>query len=285
MPHPVTGVDHAFLLTGDLDGAAEAWRRLGFTLSPRGTHSAAKGTANHTIMFQHDYFELMGPLSPVPGNQPEREALARDGAGLRAIAGRIADAQDARVALAALGIATGEVAEFSRPVDLPDGGSGVAAFATTAFAPGEAPRGHLFLCQHKTRDLVWRPELQTHANTARALGAITAVTEAPEAEAQAFARLFAQGAVGLVSGGCIVTTGADSAPILLLTPASAAARWSQEAVAATPAGGFAALRVRVADLARARAVITGAGIASFALPGGFWTAPADGAGAIVEFTA
>jgi hypothetical protein len=38
---------------------AAAYRRLGFTLSPRATHSAAMGTANHTIMLENDYFELL----------------------------------------------------------------------------------------------------------------------------------------------------------------------------------------------------------------------------------
>ena len=285
MTHPVKGVDHAFLLTDDLDGAAAQWRRLGFTLSPRGTHSIEKGSANYTIIFGRDYFELLGVVTPVPGNLHQRETLAREGSGLRAIANRIDDAHAARAALAALGIQTDEVGEFSRPLPLPDGSTGTAAFATTAFAPGEAPRGYVFMCQHKTRDMVWRPELQDHANTAQALAGITAVTDAPEAEAQAFARLYAQGAVAPVNGGFIVTTGPDSAPITLLTPATAAARWSPEAIAATPAGGFAALRIRVADLTAARAAVEAGGVVTHAAPGGFWVAPQDAAGAIVEFTA
>lgn len=283
MTHPVKGVDHAFLLTDDLDGAAAAWRKLGFTLSPRGTHSIEKGTANYTIIFRTDYFELLGVVTPVPGNLHQREAITREGAGLRAIANRIEDAHAARAALAGLGIQTDPVGEFSRPLPLPDGATGTAAFATTAFAQGEAPRGYIFMCQHKTRDMVWRPELQDHANTAQALAGITAVTDAPEAEAQAFARLYEKGAIAPVNGGFIVTTGPDSAPILLLSPAAAGARWSPEAVAATPAGGFAALRIRTADRARARAVIEQAGITTHAAPGGFWVAPQNAAGTIVEF--
>lgn len=283
MTHPVKGVDHAFLLTDDLDAAAAQWKRLGFSLSPRGTHSVEKGTANYTIIFQRDYFELLGVETPVPGNLHQRETIARDGSGLRAIANRIDDARQAREALAALGIKTDEVGDFSRPLPLPDGSTGTAAFSTTAFANGEAPRGYVFMCQHKTRDMVWRPELQTHANGARALAGIVAVTDAPEAEAQAFARLYAAGVVTAITGGFKVTTGPDSAPILLLTPAAASARWSPEAVAGTPAGGFAALRIAVANAAAARAVIEGAGVHVHSGPGGFWVGPLDAAGAIVEF--
>ncbi|MFD2856181.1 VOC family protein [Seohaeicola zhoushanensis] len=60
MTHPVKGIDHCFALVDDLDDAAAQYGALGFTLSPRGMHSAAKGTANHTIMFPEDYFELLG---------------------------------------------------------------------------------------------------------------------------------------------------------------------------------------------------------------------------------
>ena len=46
----VVGLDHVVILVRDLDAAAENWRRLGFTLAPRGIHSAHMGTGNHTVM-------------------------------------------------------------------------------------------------------------------------------------------------------------------------------------------------------------------------------------------
>jgi hypothetical protein len=60
----VIGVDHAVVMARDLDKAAEGWRRLGFTISPRGTHSAHMGTGNYTIMLDPDYIELLGVLGP-----------------------------------------------------------------------------------------------------------------------------------------------------------------------------------------------------------------------------
>ena len=59
----IIGVDHAVVVVGDLDGAAQNWKRLGFTLSPRGTHSAQMGTGNYTIMLGEDYLELLGVLT------------------------------------------------------------------------------------------------------------------------------------------------------------------------------------------------------------------------------
>ena len=285
MSHPVKGVDHLFLLTADLDGSADRWRRLGFTLSPRGTHSPEKGTANYTIIFEHDYFELLGIIADTQANLHQREMIARDGDGLRAIACRIDDAHMARRLLAALGIGAEPVAEFSRPLPLPDGGTGTAAFAVTHFAGQDTPAGFMFMCQHKTPDMVWRPELQTHANTARGLAGIVAVSDDPEQAAGRYARLFAAGQVTPADGGWLVATGADSAPILCLSPAAAAARWSAAALAATPRSAFAAMRVAVRDLSAARAAVAAGGIATHDLPGGFWVAPADTSGVILEFVA
>lgn len=283
MSHPVKGIDHAYLLTADLEGAAEKWRRLGFTLSPRGTHSAAKGTANHTIIFEHDYFELLGIIAETPDNLPQRESIARDGDGLHAIACRIGDAHEARAALSALGIEAGPVSEFSRPLPLPDGSTGEAAFAVTHFGTGEAPSGAMFMCQHKTPEMVWRPELKSHANGATGLAGIVAISEDPAGAAKRFARLFAEGKAREASGGHLVETGQNSAPILCLSRQAAAERWSADAVNDTPAGAFAALQITVADLAKAQAVLREAGLETQDSTNGFWIAPADSSGVIVEF--
>lgn len=283
MFHPVKGIDHVVLLTADLDSSADRCRRLGFTLSPRGTHSASKGTANHTIIFQHDYFELLGIIADTQDNLHQREIIARDGDGLRAIACRIDDAHQARAGLSRIGIQTESLSEFSRPLPVPDGSTGEAAFAVTHFSKAEVPAGFMFMCQHKTPEMVWRPELQSHANGASALARIIAVSDDPAHAAERYARLFAAGRVHEVDGGHLVNTGSDSAAILCLSPHAAKARWSTDAVAATPASAFAALQIAVADAERARTVMRGAGIETQDCDDGFWVMPADTSGVIVEF--
>src|SRR5690606_18775722 len=113
-----------------------------------------------------DYFELLGVVADTPDNADRREKLARDGEGLHAVACRTDDAEAAKPALAELGIATGEVGSFSRPVPLPSGGEAEAAFKTLQFDTAEVPVGICFMCQHLTRDTVWIPELIEHANGA-----------------------------------------------------------------------------------------------------------------------
>jgi hypothetical protein len=68
----IIGVDHAVVMAKNLDKAADGWRSLGFTVSPRGTHSAHMGTGNYTIMLDPDYVELLGVLSPTEHNAPAR---------------------------------------------------------------------------------------------------------------------------------------------------------------------------------------------------------------------
>src|SRR6185503_3770432 len=73
----ILGVDHVVVTVRDLDAAAAQWKRLGFTVSPRGTHSPQMGTANYTIMFGEDYLELLGVLHETENSKPTRDYLAR----------------------------------------------------------------------------------------------------------------------------------------------------------------------------------------------------------------
>ena len=73
----VIGIDHAVVVVRDLDKAAENWKRLGFTVSPRGTHSAKMGSGNYTIMLDPDYIELLGVLVETEHNAPARAFLDR----------------------------------------------------------------------------------------------------------------------------------------------------------------------------------------------------------------
>src|SRR3954470_14904319 len=82
----VVGIDHAVVVVKNLDQAAENWRRLGFTVSPRGTHSAKMGSGNCTIMLDPDYVELLGVLVETEHNAPTRAFLAERGEGVERIA-------------------------------------------------------------------------------------------------------------------------------------------------------------------------------------------------------
>jgi catechol 2,3-dioxygenase-like lactoylglutathione lyase family enzyme len=284
MTHPVLGIDHTYLLVRDLEASADLYRRLGFTLSPRGLHSAQKGTANHTIIFRDDYLELLGVVSDTDWNAQQRRTLATVGEGLQAIANRTRDADAARGALDALGIGTEDVSAFSRPLPLPGGGEGIASFRTLGFAESEVPFGHFFLCQHETPDMVWRPELQVHANDATGLGGIIAISDDPLATAETYARFYAEGLVSQAEGGFRVETGNNSAPLFFFDPRSIPVIYPGLAFRTPTAGGFFALQIRVTDLEITRRSLLENGVSFVATPrGGIAVSQADASGVVVEF--
>lgn len=283
MSHPVKGVDHVFLLVNDLDKSAEQYRRLGFTLSPRGLHSKEKGSANYTIMFPDDYFELLGMVAETEGNIHLREKLSAQGEGLHAIACRIDSAEKAKSELAALGIETGEVGKFSRPVELPNGSEGVAAFETVSFADSEVPQGMVFMCQHLTRDTVWVPELLEHANGAKGLAAIVVISANPQASAKGFARLFAEGKVSEDNGEWAVVTGPNSANILVFTLEQAKAAYAGINFDNVAAHAFAALRIKTSSLEVARTALDKANVPYIETPRGLLIKPENANGSAIEF--
>ncbi len=277
MPHPVTGIDHVFLLVHNLDAAAEQWRRLGFTVSPKGWHSAHMGTANHTIMFEEDYVELLGIVAPTPANAAYRATLAAD-EGIATVACQIADTREGVQVLRARGVSIGDPVDFERPVELSDGTTSRAAFTVASFAPDAVPLGHAFLCQHHTRETVWQPGLRRHANGARALAGLFAAIDHPEGAAHALAGLFGAGRTTPVAGGFEVATG--TAAIVLLEPRALRQRFPGLRPSPAP---YAAVEIRCTDLAEARRCVAGNGVATHETQRGFAVAAEDAAGAIVAF--
>ena len=247
----LAGLDHVVVMVRELDAAAQAWRALGFTLSPRGTHSAHLGTGNYTIMFGTDYVELLGVLQDTPLNAPSREFLARRGEGIERAAFTTDDAAQGVAALRARGMDVSAPVEFNRPVDLPSGGKGEAAFSVFHWPVDERPGDmRIFACQHHTRGTVWIPELQSHPNTTTGIVRLEIVTAVPaEAAAQLAGLLDTEPAP--CDGGARVATAPGRGEFVFLTQAAFHARHPSLRTDALPSEGVAALVCRVADLAAA----------------------------------
>lgn len=247
----VLGLDHIVVAVSDLASSAERWRALGFTVSQRGLHSAYLGTANHTIMFEDDYVELLGVLTSTEFNAPTRDFIAT-GAGLERLALRSDDAEAGLAALKRDGLAgsTGPF-EFRRPVDLDDGSTGEAGFRIFQWPPEPAPGGaRLFACQHLTRETVWLPSLIKHRNGARGLKRIEIVVADPCAEAEACARLLALPAVASANDGSqVVAMQPRGADLIFADAATFAKRWGREPGESLPPCGIV---LASSDLAPAR---------------------------------
>jgi Glyoxalase-like domain len=175
----VIGIDHAVVMVKNLDGAAENWKRLGFTLSPRGTHSVHMGTGNYTIMLDPDYIELLGVLAPTEHNAPARAFLEKR-EGIERVAFTAVDSAAGAEEIRARGFSPIGPTDFERPVTMPNGTLSAAKFRTFQWPVAEAPGGmRIFACQHKTRETVWIPELMKHANGARRLRQVLLVAPEP----------------------------------------------------------------------------------------------------------
>ena len=112
MALPVATLDHVVInARDDMDRAAEIYRKLGFTLTPRGYHSL--GSMNHLAMFGTDYLELIA----VPKNATTgRLDLLNYGIGLN---GLVFGSEDSAITYAELekaGLPFDPPSEFTRPV-------------------------------------------------------------------------------------------------------------------------------------------------------------------------
>lgn len=252
----IIGLDHVVVLTRDLAAAAEGWRRLGFTVSPRGLHSAVNGTANHTMMFGEDYIELIGVLAETERNAPSRDFLARRGEGLERAAFTARDAAAGVAELNGRGIAATGPLAFGRPVAMPGGSETEARFRTFLWPLDERPGDlRIFACEHLTREAVWLPELMRHANTARRIVRVEILAADPAGAARQMARLIDQPVTMLADGALQVASGKGRADFEFVDRKGLAARHPGVATDTLPAEGAVAIVLGVADLAAAKAAV------------------------------
>ena len=171
----IQGIDHVVIVVRDLDAARGSFARMGLTITPRGHHTL--GSQNHCIMFGDDYVELL--FSPEGNPHPSRQyytEFARGGEGLASIALKTGSARGAYTEMLWAGFAPSEPVEFSRPVELPEG-KREARFRVAMASLEHTPGGRMFVCEHLTRDVVWRPEYQRHANGATEIAAAAILSE------------------------------------------------------------------------------------------------------------
>jgi hypothetical protein len=277
----IIGLDHVVVMTKDLDEGARRWQSLGFTVSPRGMHTAVMGTANHTIMLEHDYLELIGVVAETERNAPARAFLARRGEGIERAAFTGTDADDGVAELKARGFAALGPYDFGRPVDLPDGSTVEARFRTFVWPIEERPGGlRVFACQHLTRENVWLPTLTRHANTATRIDRVEMLSPDPRAAAAHMGRLIDRTPEPLADGALRVETGSGRGDFVFLDRATLERRHPGVPLAGIPDEGAITIALTVTDArAAARAVGDKAAVVD---PRSVKVAPAQANGVLLE---
>ena len=209
MPLPMPTLDHVVVNVRDqIDAGADTYRRLGFTLTPRGYHTL--GSMNHLAMFGTDYLEL---IAAPPGDTRRPDVLGTP-FGLNGLVFGTEDSAAVFSALTEAGVPCGQPMEFSRPVTLDDGTSGDATFRTVTLTPGTVAAGRVYFCHHFTRGLVWRDEWRHHANGTVAVARAVIASQNPSASRLVFGQMFGADAVREIPGGCSLIVGMSRFDVL-----------------------------------------------------------------------
>ena len=266
MRRHLQGIDHVVIAVANLDQAEADFRRLGFTLTPRGRHTM--GSENHCVMFPDDYYELLAVPADHPLTRYYSDFLGA-GDGLAALALKTDDAAGFHAELQSSGIGVDAPVDFSRPVALPEGVRD-AAFRIAQVDIAETPGGRTFACQHFTRDVVWRSEYMAHANGAIGLQGISVLTsEMCFGEVRtAYDRLFDRASEGRGEQGTSWRMATGDTPIRMFTPASFADEYSGLEAGKRVPPFFAALHFRVRSVEHTRRVLDLAGVEFILRPDG-----------------
>jgi hypothetical protein len=277
MIFPIPTLDHVVINVRDrIDEGADTYRRLGFTLTPRGYHTL--GSMNHLAMFGTDYLELIA----APPGDTQRPEIMEAQEGLNGLVFGTDDSAATYAAMLEAGVPVLPPGEFSRPVALP-GGTRDAVFRTVRLAPGTVAAGRLYFCHHFTRDLVWRDEWRHHANGAT--GVVRAVIAAvdPSELGALFGRMFGPDALRPTAGGVALTVGVSRFDIVTLETLQL--EYGELAPAAGGRESFmAALVFRTRSLDAAWSAMEAGGIAGVRRENGLVVAPAAAAcGATLAF--
>lgn len=233
------GLDHVIVAARDLEAARRDWRRLGFSVTPRGRH-IGWGTANYCVMFPQDYIEILGVVDPsLYVHGLDRFLAEREG--LQGAAFATGDAAAAAAALHRDGFAEEkEPRDLARILELPEG---EVRPAFKLVHPGDPSAFGMpaFLCQHLTPTLIRRPAWLTHANGARGIRALDVAVDRPDRLVDIYRTVFGRGAVTTSSDLVTVRAGAT---VLRFGP-----------IPHGGASGLSALAVEVADVDRAAVLL------------------------------
>jgi hypothetical protein len=254
MKRAVKGLDHVVVMVDGIDAAEAAYKRLGFQVQPRGFHKKL-GTANHLMIFDTDYFEILGIVEDTEFNAERREWL-NGGGGLANVALATDGADIAFDAFKAAGLNPDAPLFFDRAVEVA-GKTEHAKFRTIRIPKTNMPVVGFFVCEHQTPQFVYRPEWARHPNGARGILGVTVISEQPEKWAPELEKYFGKGSTRREGNGLVADTGTQ--PIRYLTRADYMARYP--GVTPVRAGDHPALLgVKVESLAACEALLRKNGV-------------------------
>ncbi len=190
------GLDHIVHAVGDLDAAADFYRRCGFQVGARNRHPW--GTHNHVVQLSGFFIEVLTVGEPDKlgddglsqhFGRPNQDAIARgDGFSMLVLESDDSAADVADFKQAGIGVA--DVLPFSRQATLPDGSTATVGFALAFARDALSPQTLFATCRQANPEAFWSTAYQQHGNRAHAVAGVVLVADKPDAHA-AFLKTFA----------------------------------------------------------------------------------------------
>ena len=180
------GLDHIVLCVNDLNEAADRYRKLGFTVTPRAQHPF--GTHNCIVQLDGFFLELLTVAEPdkIPPAQPGSFSFARFNqtylAKQQGASMLVMDTEDFRkdnVLARQAGLDTYQPFEFSRKAVLPGKKIVEVSFGMNFVTDQATPMAAFFTCQQFQPEFFWNNDYQRHDNTAREIIEVCLVTRDP----------------------------------------------------------------------------------------------------------
>ena len=271
-------LDHVGVAVRDLNRAATAYRRLGFTLTERSWHMtdlgdglrAPSGTGNHCIILSKGYVELIAPTDPSYSGRLLSDLKRYEGIHLIALG--VSDAVAARDSIAEASGAPAQIRRLSRPFS--ERGLSFQAEFDIIDPTSGIDEAHVFAIKHLTPEAIWQSHLMHHPNGSTELREIVIVADDPERRAARLSRLFGatmeNAAVQLANG-----------RVAYLDPRGFAGRFPDTRPPASPAA--AAMSIAVARLDETAAFLAAEGLIPTRSGDRLVLDAAEACGAIIEF--
>jgi catechol 2,3-dioxygenase-like lactoylglutathione lyase family enzyme len=280
------GLDHIVHAVHDLDGAAELYRRIGFTVGARNRHPW--GTHNYIVQCPGTFIELLTVVEPdklgADGmsrlfGRYSQDYLAR-GEGLSLLLLESKNAEADVIDYKAAGIAAvDEPVHFEREAKRPDGTPIKVGFSLAFAQDKAAPLMRFATCQQHYPENFWNPAFQNHANGATEIRSVIMVVDDPE-QHRAFASAYTGSTDFYVEPG-EVSLWLPRGSFSTMTPTRFQAAFGGPMPAAS--NHLQAIRFAVADIAAARAITQKSGVKTRDHREGFVIDPPDAMGATLSF--
>jgi hypothetical protein len=251
-------LDHLAHWVPDIHAASALLDRLGFVVTPYAEHvhsttaggaPMTAGSANHCVMLEAGYLEVLTPIGDTPIAREVRAAIARY-TGLHLAAFCVEDAARHGERLVSAGFPQRPAVSLSRQTTTADGEACTLRFTVVRPEVGCLPEGRVQFLTHHTPQALWQSRWLRHPNSARGLtDMLFCVNDAREAGAR-YERYLGRRSETL-DGGRVLRM--QRGRLTLLEPERVAAALPQADIPCVPF--MAAYAIECASLDRARAVL------------------------------